>query len=228
MLGAHTLLRVEGGEFISLLDPPSELAPLAKTCVNENTWPVLVGGPGSTDCVLSSPIILYDYPRVAAESVTGFHDATEIDEMLTLRVMTLTEEEKREVARTDDRARRILEETEAIPDELFARLHGVVRSLEGFGEAAVDPLDAAVVVCGTRVARGARVRLHPRPGADAHDMFVEGRTARVEAIYTDVDDATHVAVTIEDDPAADLHREARRFLYFGLDEIEPVERGNRA
>jgi hypothetical protein len=64
-----------------------------------------------------------------------------------------------------------------------------------------------------------------RPGArraDAQDLFLEDRTAKVEAVVSDVDDETYLAVTLEDDPAADLQQAHGRFLYFRPDEVEPV------
>ena len=128
LVGAHTLLAVRGGAFVSLLDPPAEAAAAAAACANQHTWPVLVGPEGTGDVVLSSPIILYDHPAVAPESPGDFCDATEIDEILTLRVMTLTDEEKREARGTDERARQIIERSDNIPPEVFERLHGAIRS----------------------------------------------------------------------------------------------------
>ena len=88
-----------------------------------------MGERGSRDLMLSSPIILYDYPEIAPESAGDLCDGTEIDEILTLRILTLTDEEKREIRSTDDRARRILERTEALPAEQFMKLHGAIRGL---------------------------------------------------------------------------------------------------
>jgi len=129
LLSAHSILGIEGGEFISLLDPPDELRDVAGACKNIGTWPVLVGEDGQRDAMLSSPIILYDYPKIAPESPGALFDGTEIDEILTLRIMTLTDEEKLEIGRSDERAREILERTESMPQEQFMKMHGVVRSL---------------------------------------------------------------------------------------------------
>jgi hydrogenase maturation protease len=215
LLGAHTLLALRGGEFISLLEPPEWAKAAATSCVNEHTWPVLIGAPGERRLMLSSPIILYDYPATAPESAGDLCDATEIDEILMLRVMTMSDAEKREACATDERARKIIERSDSIPDELFARLHGAVRSLEPAQEGWVE-------IAGRRVTRGSRVRLHPRAGADAMDMFLDGRSARVEAVHRDFDDATHIAVTIEDDPGADIHQWYGRYFYYGPDEVEPL------
>ncbi len=128
-ISTHTILSIEDGEFISLLEPPEEFSDRAAACKNVGTWPVLVGEDGSHDAMLSSPIILYDYPRIAPESAGPLFDGTEIDEILTLRIMTLTDQEKQEMASTDERAREILERTESMPQEQFMKLHGVLRSV---------------------------------------------------------------------------------------------------
>ena len=80
-----------------------------------------------------------------------------------------------------------------------------------------------MLVNGTRVARGSRVRLRPRRNADAQDIFVAGKTARVTSVHEDVEGNKHVAVVVDDDPAADLHDWYGRYLYFSPDEIEPLE-----
>ncbi len=130
----HTLLQVQGGAFISLLDPPEGLQDAVKQCHNIRTWPVLVGEEGATDSMLSSPIILYDYPQIAPESAGPLFDGTEIDEILTLRIMTLTDEEKQEIRQGDERAREILERTEQMTTEDFMKLHGTIRSLRPVGD----------------------------------------------------------------------------------------------
>jgi hypothetical protein len=124
----HTLLRAQaGGEFISLTDPPLELADAAAACRNVGTWPVLVGDRGTRDTLLSSPIILEDFPRVAPESPGDMFDGGEIDQLLILNILALTDEEKAEMAATDARARQILERVQALtPDQLMA-LHGAIR-----------------------------------------------------------------------------------------------------
>ena len=129
LLSAHTILRVRGGEFVSLLDPPPEFQPAAASCHNMGTWPVLAGEEGARDALLSSPIILYDYPQVAPESPGDLFDGAEIDEILSLRILTLTDEEKDAMRRSDERARRILERTESLPAEHFMKLHGALRNL---------------------------------------------------------------------------------------------------
>ena len=129
LVSAHTILGVQSGKFVSLLAPPDEVSQLAASCKNEGTWPVLVGEEGQCDTVLSSPIILYDYPQIAPESAGDLFDGTEIDEILSLRIMTLTDDEKREMSQSDERARQMLERTETMPVEQLMKLHGVLRGL---------------------------------------------------------------------------------------------------
>lgn len=129
LASTHTILSVRDGEFVSLLDPPEAYREFAAGCRNTGTWPVLVGVEGERDTMLSSPIILYDYPQIAPESAGDLFDGTEIDEILTLRIMTLTDEEKREMRGTDARARQILERTETLPVEQLMKMHGAMRSL---------------------------------------------------------------------------------------------------
>jgi hypothetical protein len=129
LLSAHTILKMEGGEFVSSIDPPPGLKDFAAACTNTGTWPVLAGNQGVRDCMLSSPIILYDYPQIAPESPGNLFDGTEIDEILALRILTLTEDEKKEMRNADERSRQILERTESLPAEHFMKLHGVLRGL---------------------------------------------------------------------------------------------------
>jgi hypothetical protein len=129
LVSTHLVLGVAEGEFISLLETPEEVREAAAQCENVGVWPVLVGEPGERDTLLASPIILYDYPQIAPESVGDLFDGTEMDEILSLRIMTLTDEEKREIRESDERARQILERTDSMPAEQFMKLHGVVRSM---------------------------------------------------------------------------------------------------
>jgi hypothetical protein len=126
-VSSHTALEVEGGEFVSLMDPPEELREAVQECENIKTWPVLVGEEGDRSMMLSSPIILYDYPQIAPESPGDLFDGTEIDQLLVLNVMTLTDEEKEEMRASDPRAREILERCESMSPEELMKLHGTFR-----------------------------------------------------------------------------------------------------
>lgn len=134
MVSAHTVLGVTAGKFVSLLDPPDNLRELASSCHNAGSWPVLVGAEADRSVMLASPIILYDYPQIAPESPGDLFDGTEIDEILALRIMTMTDSEKLEMRNSDDRARKILERTEALPMEHLMKLHGTLRELHPWKE----------------------------------------------------------------------------------------------
>ena len=127
-VGAHLLLTAAGGaRFVSLLDPPASAVGAAGRCHQQRCYPVLAGAPGSTDVVLGSPIILYDHPEIAEESAGALFDSTEIDEILTLRVMTMTETEKAEARATDPRAAEIIDRCDSLTPEALQQLHGVLR-----------------------------------------------------------------------------------------------------
>src|SRR6202008_4816968 len=136
LASTHTVLHADEGEFVSLMDPPDSRRQLAAACKNQGTWPVLVGDESAGDrtTMLSSPIILYDYPKIAAESPGELFDGTEIDEILTLRVMTMTDAEKEEMRQADERARHILERTESLPEDQLLKMHGVMRELRSFDD----------------------------------------------------------------------------------------------
>lgn len=204
----HLLLACTGGRFISLLEPPAALQVEAAACTNVGTWPVLVGEPGRGDVMLSSPIILYDRPRIAPESRGDFYDATEIDEMLTLRVMTLTEQERQEARRTDPRVRRILERTAALDEAAMLGVHGSERPETR--KLGLEP--------------GARVRIRPRPGGDVLDLALADQAATVATIEQDLEGRVYYTVTVDCDPGRDLGLQGQpghRF-FFRSDELEPL------
>jgi len=94
-------------------------------------------------------------------------------------------------------------------------------------DASVDPEHDTVRIGEVEVGRGTRVIL--RPGvrrADAYDLFLAGRTATVAAVLFDVDQGTHLAVTVDDDPGSDLKESHGRYLYFAPDEVEPLVSGD--
>ncbi|WP_326764192.1 hypothetical protein OG978_06040 [Streptomyces sp. NBC_01591] len=127
LIGAHLLLRAHDTEFVSLLEPPAGAAAAAGRCRQRRCWPVLAGPKGTTDTLLGAPIILYDYPEVAEQSPGDLFDSTEIDEILTLRVMTMTEEEKAEARATDPRAREIIDRCDGMSPADLQQLHGLLR-----------------------------------------------------------------------------------------------------
>lgn len=194
----HVLLQNEGGAFVSLTDPPDDAREAAAACVNVGTYPALCG----EDTFLCSPIILEDDPKIAPESPGDFFDACEIDEILTLRTMTLTDGEKNLARATDARSAAIVDRVDSLPREAMARLHGTFRD---------------------RLKKGSRVRL--KLGArrtDAQDLLYADRAAVIEEVKQDIDGRECFAVTFEDDPAAELHRWYGRFHYYYADEVEPI------
>jgi hydrogenase maturation protease len=130
LVSTHVILELTGGAFVSLLDPPSEHREAVSACKNVGVWPVLVGEVGERHTLLASPIILYDYPQLAPESPGDLFDATEIDEILTLRILTMTDDEKREMRAADPRADALLTRTELLAQDELLRLHGTIRGLK--------------------------------------------------------------------------------------------------
>ncbi|OBF97175.1 hypothetical protein A5790_01320 [Mycobacterium sp. 852002-51152_SCH6134967] len=246
LIGTHLLLEVADGEFISLLEPPAWAADAVARCRQYRCFPVLAGPAPHRDLVLASPIILYDHPEIAAQSKGALYDSTEIDEILTLRIMTMTDDEKAQARATDQRAAAIIDRCDSMSPEAMLDLHGVLRNphapsgepdlipevpagvewWDPMADMAVRPDSDAVLVNDTRVARGTRVRLRPSRRADAQDVFYADKIARVTSVHEDVDGEHHIGVVIEDDPAADLHDWYGRYLYFAPDEVEPLVEGS--
>ncbi|RYU12022.1 hypothetical protein [Nocardioides iriomotensis] len=247
LVACHVLVEVEGASFVSQLDPPQWASGFVAGCLNDGVFPVLAGPDDQAAVVLSSPIILYDHPRLAPQSETAFFDALEIDELLSLRTATLSDDEKREVRGTDPRTAALLREVEGMPPDLWERLHGTVRYVDAMttslapppeppaaldvpwwdpgADAQADPDHDTVEIGGTTVRRGSRVILRPGPRrADAYDLFLAGREATVAAVLRDVDGHEHLAVSVDDDPGAELKAAHGRYLYFAPDEVEPLTR----
>jgi hypothetical protein len=206
LVSAHTILTAQEGRFVSLLDSPDTFKQAAAACRNVGVWPVLVGKEPDRDCMLASPIILYDYPQVADESPGDLFDCTEIDEILTLRILTLTDSEKGEMRGSGERERRLLERAESLTPEQLLKLHGAMRDVRS----ALKP--------------GDRVRLKPKPGGDIFDVVLQGRIGIVESVDQDLENRLHVAVVIEDDPGKDLGfmRQPGHRFFFSSDELELV------
>ena len=128
MVAAHAIVSITGGQFISMTDPPEWARPAVQECQNAVGWPVLADPDGGHDVMLFSPIILYDHPELAPESPGELYDGTEIDEILTLRTMALSEEEKAEARATDPRAAALIDRVDSMDPQVLARLHGTLRS----------------------------------------------------------------------------------------------------
>jgi len=243
LIAVHTLAALEDGAFCSVFDPPEHAVEAVAGCHSVASYAVLVGEPGATDLVLASPIILYDYPAIAPESDGDFHDGCEIDEILALRVLTLTDEEKAEARGTDPRARAIIDRCDNMAEGSWDKLHGIMREVRALDpeparidpndpepvpwldpviDASFDPWTDTVFIRDVEIGKGSRVRLAPSHRADVHDMFLAGMTATVAGIFHDVEGGFHVAVTVDGDPATEIYEFQGRFYYFHPDEIEPL------
>ncbi|HEV3362698.1 MAG TPA: hypothetical protein VG795_00925 [Acidimicrobiia bacterium] len=209
LLSAHSMLGLSRGKFISLLDPPEWARPLAESCDNRHTWPILIG---NDDVMLSAPIILYDHQEIAAESPGDLYDGLEIDEILSLRTLTLTDEEKAEARATDPRAAAIIDRVDSMSEEELSRLHGAVRGVQPTGlgafdpyaelvrepvvgkdpsvpwwdpgaDASVDPETDSVLIQGVPVSKGARVVL--RPGRQLDEPSGARRVTDAQDLFYD-------------------------------------------
>jgi hypothetical protein len=214
--GVHVLLRVDpAAHFVSLTDPPPEAEPYAAHCEGQGLWCVVMGSdPVRPDTALAAPVILPDFPSVAPESCTDLGDATEIDEVLALRILTLSSAEKREARETDPWVRSLLDRVEALDERELSRLHGARRSPGG----------------PSSELQGARVLLTPRRSADGIDFLLSGRRAVVRHVERSVDGEVLLGVTLEDDPGSDLGAQGlpgHRF-FFGLDEVQLLDQADAA
>ena len=129
LISAHALIGADDGTFVSMTDPPEWASQLVAGCTNTGVWPVLAGPPDCGNLMMASPIILYDHPQIAPESAGDLFDATEIDEILTLRTLTLTDEEKAEARATDPRAADLMDRLDGLPPEMLEKMHGAIRYL---------------------------------------------------------------------------------------------------
>ncbi|MGH9466744.1 MAG: hypothetical protein ACRD1Y_05260 [Terriglobales bacterium] len=233
MASAQLRCALEAGQFVSAQDPPPARTEAAQACRCRGVYPVLVGHPGEASLLLAAPLILEDYARVAPQSAGDFCDATEMDELLTLRVLTLTAQEQEEIRAAGGTGREILERCGRLaPQGPDLALHGGrADTFTGPAPRAVaapwDPfaLPPEAVPCGNGELRvGHRVRLHPRPGADLFSSLLLEKTARIQAIEQDMEGEVHLAVVVEDDPGADMGyaRQSGHRFFFSLSEVEPL------
>jgi hypothetical protein len=110
LCSTHMVLR--GAQFVSATETPD--------CESRGCWPVLI----DDTTMLCSPIILEDRPRIAPESPGDLFDGGEIDGLLALNILALTDAEKAEMRASDPRTREILERTEALTEAQLLRLSG--------------------------------------------------------------------------------------------------------
>jgi hypothetical protein len=219
-VSAHMLLEAFGAEFSSMVDAPQEAAGAVAQCTNDRMFPVLVGDEGASrqtsTMLLVSPIILYDFPKIANASRARTFDGTEIDELLMLSVASLTDEEKRNARAAHPYVRELVERAEALDAQTQATLHG---ELTGGAPRAGDE---RVTIAGVEVGPGSRVRVLPKGRADVWDDLVRGMTARVNAVHTDFEGKRYIGVVFDADPASDMHEWYGRSFFYGADEVEPL------
>jgi hypothetical protein len=207
MLSTQIMLGVSGGQFLSLIDPPDEARRFADGCQNRGAWPALVGDRALANRILAAPIILYDFPEIAPESPGNLFDGTEIDELLTLRIMTLTDSEK-QALRCDDQARALLDRTENLPSDQMLALHGRLSGHRGPHAMGIGP--------------GDRVLIRPKGRADVLDLALDGKSATVVSVEENFEGQVFFALAMDDDPGHDLGIEGKpghRF-FFRRDELE--------
>src|SRR5581483_9026714 len=165
-------------------------------------------------------------PKIAPESAGSYFDGTEIDEMLALRILTMTGEEKREMRQVDEHARQLLERTEDLQEDDLLKMHGAMRTQRSFAEAFFGSNSRlqGVALGDVYLQPGDRVRIHPKGRADIMDLALAGKTAIIEAVEQDAEARVHFALVLQDDPGMDLgmlRQPGHRFFY-GLDEVEPL------
>jgi hypothetical protein len=231
-VSTHLLLAAHDAKFLSPIDPPEPAASASASLENRHTWPVLVGDrlqdAQRANLLLSAPIVLGDFPAIAPQTDIDAHDGLEIDQLLTLGVLALSDAERAEARATDPRARAIVERAERFGQDRIERaragtMFGVPNERSG-----LDPLEQldvpaldCVYVNGTKIAKGSSVRVVPKGRADIWDTFLAGRRATVQAIHQDFEDRVYVALTADDDPASEYHEWYGRAFFYGPEEVEP-------
>jgi hypothetical protein len=219
LLSTHVIAHVAGAKFLSPIDPPEHGAAAVMACAAVNTFPVL--GNDDDTALLGAAIMLPDHPQLAPESRGDLFDATEIEEALLLHVLALSDDERAQIAEHDPAVRAMVERAVAATPQDIVNLHGRVTISD---PAARDPQsgEPEATVDGVTYRQGDRVRLRVA-GGTAQDHLLTGRTAVVERIYIDYDDAVHLGVTVDDDPGRELMRDIGRYLYFKPSDVEVLQ-----
>ena len=80
------------------------------------------------------------------------------------------------------------------------------------------PPPTSIQIAGREVRAGDSVRLMPRANADAFDILLAGKTARIEMIQQDFENRLYLVVTLDDDPGREQWDErvlpGHRFFFF--------------
>jgi len=127
-LSTHIILRTIDGEFISHQAPGDLWAEAIAGCNNINTWPILIDEDNTT--LLSSPIILYDYPKLNHQNHGDLFDSTEIEEALLLHVSVLSDKEKEQIAGSDEKLNSMLHKVSQVTPEELIKFHGGMREID--------------------------------------------------------------------------------------------------
>ena len=128
LIFTHTILKTEMGQFISQQNPPAKWKDMIEQCQNLHTWPVLIDESNNT--MLSSPIILHDYPKINRGTAGKLFDSTEIEEALTLHVNTFTENEKREIIHRDEKLRTLMDNINEITSQQIGNPHDTLKDID--------------------------------------------------------------------------------------------------
>ncbi len=216
-LSTHVVVEATAGRFVSPLEREGPAGAAVEACRSVNTFPVLATP--HDDAVLGASIVLPDHPRMAPESLGNLFDNTEIEEALLLHVQALSDDEREAVSGQDPAVREMLERAERTTPEEIMTLHGRLE-LSDPEPGHPNPGEAEVTIGDVTLRKGGRVVLRPDGERDVYDGMLEGRTATIERIYLDYEDAVHIGVTVDDDPAQSLFRETGRYLFFKAHEVE--------
>ncbi len=121
-LSTHIILNAIDGEFISSQNPTENFTSVVSQCENIGTWPILVDESNTT--MLSSPIILYDYPKINPQSKGDLFDSLEIEEALMLHFAVMSDDEKNRIAKSDEKLRAMINKVSNVTPEELINLHG--------------------------------------------------------------------------------------------------------
>jgi hypothetical protein len=220
LLSTHVVARVAGARFLSPIDPPEHGAAAVMACAAVNTFPVLANDEDTV--LLGAAIILPDHPQLAPESRGDLFDATEIEEALLLHVLALSDDARAQIAEHDPAVRAMVERAVAATPQDIVNLHGRTTLSDPAPQRDGQAGEPEATVDGVTYRPGARVRLRAA-GGTAQDHLLTGRTATVERIYIDYDDAVHLGVTVDDDPGRELMRDIGRYLYFKPVDVEVLQ-----
>lgn len=124
-LSTHIILQTENGIFISHQDTGDEWKDAIGACANVNTWPILIDKGNTT--LLSSPIILYDYPEINSKSSGILFDSTEIEEALLLHVNLLSDEDKKRIGSNDEKLQAMLNRVNSMTPEDLRAYHSMMK-----------------------------------------------------------------------------------------------------